>query len=57
MYGHTVSTMIDGFLDELSRRDYDRRQALEALDALTLNRPELDQDDDVVTARLWLSRS
>lgn len=48
--------MLDGALDEISRRDKERQTALDALTALIRNRPELEHDNDLTTARIALLR-
>lgn len=56
MHGITWTATVDAALDEISRRDKDRQTALDALTALIRNRPELEHDNDLVTARMCLLR-
>ena len=56
LHGTTWQTHVDSFLDEISRRDKERQTALDALTALIRNRPELEHDNDLTTARIALLR-
>lgn len=55
-HGITWTAQADAFIDEISRRDQDRQTALDALTALIRNRPELEHDNDLTTARIALLR-
>ena len=56
LHGTTWQNHVNAFLDEISRRDHERQTALDALTALIRNHPELEQDDDLTTARIALLR-
>lgn len=53
-HGYTVSYVMDGMLDELSRLYAERANALDALAALVKERPELESDQHVTLATLAL---
>lgn len=56
MHGTTWARQADAFIDEISRRDKERQTALDALTALTRRHPDLEDDTDLVTARMCLLR-
>lgn len=53
-HGYTVSYVMDGMLDELSRLYAERANALDALAALVAERPELESDQHVTLATMAL---
>lgn len=55
-HGTTWHQKVDAFLDELNRRDRDRQDALDALTQFTKKHPELDDDTDLLKARIALIR-
>ena len=56
MLGVTWETILNGALDDISRRDRERQTALDALTHLTRTHPDLEDDTDLTTARLALLR-
>lgn len=56
MLGVTYASTIDGFLDEISRLQRERDDALHHITAFVRRHPEYDNDADITECRMALLR-